>query len=89
MDPGDPWCAAAPALESVAEIERSVRGLRLGVPGTPFEDDLEPAVATALEEAIDVLAALGAQRVPIDARPLRDAYTAFHAILATEASAIH
>ena len=88
-DPSDPWCASAPALESLEKIESSVRGLRFGVPGTPFEDDLEPAVAAAVEDAIGVLAGLGARRVTIDARPLRDAYTAFHAVLATEASAIH
>ena len=88
-DPSDPWCASAPALESLEKIESSVRGLRFGVPGTPFEDDLEPAVAAAVEDAIGVLAGLGARCVTIDARPLRDAYTAFHAVLATEASAIH
>jgi len=88
-DPEDPWCAAEPIEDLASEIARGARGIRFGVPASPFWDDLEPAVAGAVNEALELLPKLGARRVDLDSRPLRHAYTAFHGILASEASAIH
>jgi aspartyl-tRNA(Asn)/glutamyl-tRNA(Gln) amidotransferase subunit A len=88
-DSADPWCSTAPLDDPTRDLERGVRDLRVGVPGTPFRDDLDPTVERAVEEAIATLVKLGARRVDLDTSALRSSYTAFHAILATEASAIH
>ena len=88
-DPEDPWSAARPAEDFAASLDDGVRGLRIGVPREPPYGDLDPDVGAALEAALTVLGALGA--TPRDLKRIHGehTYTAFHAILATEASAIH
>jgi aspartyl-tRNA(Asn)/glutamyl-tRNA(Gln) amidotransferase subunit A len=44
---------------------RTVRSLRLALPGTLMLDDLEPAVATAFERALAQLSKAGAEIVPL------------------------
>ena len=89
-DREDPWCVADRTSEDFTrDFGSGARGVRFGVPGSPFWDDLEPSVANAVNQALELLSKLGAHRVDLDARALRHAYTAFHAILASEASAIH
>jgi aspartyl-tRNA(Asn)/glutamyl-tRNA(Gln) amidotransferase subunit A len=59
------------------------------VPRRVLFDDLHPEVERAVDEALSQLARLGASVVDVDVPRLEHAYTAFHAILATEASAFH
>jgi aspartyl-tRNA(Asn)/glutamyl-tRNA(Gln) amidotransferase subunit A len=49
----------------LAVTERSLRGLRLALPGTLLLDALEPAVAAAFERSLSRLSAAGAQIVPL------------------------
>jgi aspartyl-tRNA(Asn)/glutamyl-tRNA(Gln) amidotransferase subunit A len=88
-DPEDPWCAARPVEDLTSDLERGVAGLRLGVPRPYFFDGLDPEVEREVERALGTLERLGARRIECDARPLARAYTAFHAMLASEASAAH
>ncbi|HET9328243.1 MAG TPA: amidase [Candidatus Eisenbacteria bacterium] len=86
-DPEDPWCAEAPTEGFAGATD--LRGRRFGLLGAPLFADAEPVVASAVEEAAGTLESLGALRVDLDTASLQHAYTAFHAMLATEASAIH
>lgn len=47
--------------------------LRIGVPGAPYFDELDPGVATCIERALASFAAAGATLVPLPAMPLHDA----------------
>jgi aspartyl-tRNA(Asn)/glutamyl-tRNA(Gln) amidotransferase subunit A len=64
------WVDAAMRRQSTPTVARgTVHGLELVVPETVFFDDIEPAVATAFEAALDRLAKAGArvsrQRFPL------------------------
>ena len=59
FDPLDPVSITAPgdAYQSVA-IGRDVRGYRIGIPRSPFFEDLDPEIDAAVRAAIDVLVGL-------------------------------
>jgi aspartyl-tRNA(Asn)/glutamyl-tRNA(Gln) amidotransferase subunit A len=66
-----------------------MRGLRIGVPSTWFLDDVDGPVLDALEHALAVLAARGAE-VHRMALPLMDAVTTYGSIISrVEAATIH
>ena len=88
-DDADPWCARQPSEPFARDLERGVDGLVLGLPRPLFFDSLEPDVAAAFENARLALERAGATFVDVEIPSLRDSYTAFHAILASEASARH
>ena len=88
-DPEDPWSVDAPAGDFVAGLEGGVRGLKIGISRPVLFDDLEPDVEAAVEAAIALLVKLGAEVRELKHPSLEHAYTAFHAILASEASALH
>ena len=88
-DPGDPWCAARPSEDFTRDLEAGVEGLRLGVPAPPYLEGITPEVAGAFDDALGSFERRGARRVSLDVGGLDRAYTAFHAILASEASAVH
>jgi aspartyl-tRNA(Asn)/glutamyl-tRNA(Gln) amidotransferase subunit A len=66
-----------------------LRGLRIGIPGPPFTEGIDGEVAKAVDDAAALLERLGGRLVPLDTRPLGNAYTAVHAIVASEAGALH
>src|SRR6185295_17263472 len=89
-DPEDPWSVDRPGGDDfLARLEEGVRGLRIGIARQPFFDDLEPDVEAAIEAAIGQLGRLGATVHELRLPRLDHAYTAFHALLASEASALH
>jgi aspartyl-tRNA(Asn)/glutamyl-tRNA(Gln) amidotransferase subunit A len=88
-DTEDPWSAAEPVGSFTAELEAGGAGLRLGIPRQVFFEDLEPDVERAVEEAVAILARSGARVVDVEIPYLDSAYTAFHATIASEASAFH
>ena len=88
-DPGDPWCADAPAGDFTRDLERGVRGLTIGVAERCFFEGLEPDVEDAVRAAIALLGREGARPVAADVPHVSEAHTALHAILAAEASAYH
>lgn len=58
-DPGDPTSGKAPVPDYRAALEdRSQRPLRIGIPRRFFYDDLDPEVASAVEDALNVLSDL-------------------------------
>jgi aspartyl-tRNA(Asn)/glutamyl-tRNA(Gln) amidotransferase subunit A len=88
-DHEDSWAANEPLGSLTRDLESGVRGLRVGLPRRVFFDDLETDVERAMEEARALLGGMGAVLREVDLPHLDQAYTAFHAIIATEASAIH
>ena len=54
-DPRDPYSSEQARAADLSTLNQSCAHLRLGVPRAPFFDLLDPAVATAVEQAITVL----------------------------------
>jgi len=60
-DPRDSTCADRPVPDLAGELERGVRGLVVGVPEEYFPPELDPAIAAAVQAAIDLLRDAGAE----------------------------
>jgi aspartyl-tRNA(Asn)/glutamyl-tRNA(Gln) amidotransferase subunit A len=65
-DPEDPISRDVPVPNVLAELDRPVEGLRLGIQRRWFFEDLDPATKQAMDAAIDVFANLGVEIVDID-----------------------
>ena len=61
-DPADPYSAAEPVDDYLGALERTPRGLRLGVPTNPMYRDVQPVVAGAYDRALGALVELGLRR---------------------------
>jgi len=61
FDAGDPGSADVAVDDYIAAIGRDVINIRLGVPRAFFYDDLDPEVASALEQALMVLNTMTAE----------------------------
>src|SRR5271165_3683109 len=64
-DPMDSTSADVPVPDYVAELDKPVRGLKLGVAKEYFGDGLHAEVRQAVESAIDRLKNLGCEIVPV------------------------
>lgn len=60
-DSNDPASVDTPLPDYLAELDRPIDGLRIGVPRQFFFDDLNPEIAAALKNALDVLISLRAE----------------------------
>jgi aspartyl-tRNA(Asn)/glutamyl-tRNA(Gln) amidotransferase subunit A len=88
-DPLDPTSAREPVDEYEMALDGDLRGQRIGVPTTYFQDGVDAPVAAAIEQALRVLEARGATVRRI-ALPLMDAITAYGGIVSrVEAATIH
>ncbi len=54
-DPLDPASIEAPAVSYAEMLQRPVRGLRIGIPRTPYYQRLQPDIDHAMQEALRVL----------------------------------
>ncbi|MBV39106.1 MAG: amidase [Alphaproteobacteria bacterium] len=90
-DPDDPASADVPTVDYTAQLDRGVKGLRIGVIRHFHNRDLiaDPTMAEALEEALRVLQGLGAEVVEIETTPLAEFATCNRVILLSETYAIH
>jgi aspartyl-tRNA(Asn)/glutamyl-tRNA(Gln) amidotransferase subunit A len=88
-DPEDPTASAAPVPDYVAATRESVKGLRIGVPSSFYVDDLDPEVASALDDTIAVLKHEGAQIVAVELPDQRQLSAACQFVIAVEAAAFH
>ena len=87
-DAEDPWSSRRGTEDFTRDLERGAAGMRIGI-ASQWLADVAPEVAAAVEEAVARIEALGARRVALAAPSLERVYTAFHAIMASEASAAH
>ena len=86
-DPMDSTSADVPVPDYVAELEKPVRGLKLGVAKEYFGEGLDDEVSHAVESAIDRLKGLGCEIVPISLPHTPYAIPAYYLIATAEASA--
>jgi aspartyl-tRNA(Asn)/glutamyl-tRNA(Gln) amidotransferase subunit A len=91
-DPADATSVPAPvpdytaALEPAA-VDRSLRGLRIGVPSEYFAGGVQPEVAAAVRAALEVLAGLGAELREVSLPHTSYALPVYYLTASAEASA--
>jgi aspartyl-tRNA(Asn)/glutamyl-tRNA(Gln) amidotransferase subunit A len=85
-DPMDSTSADVPVPDYVAEIEKPVRGLKLGVAKEYFGEGLNDEVRQAVELAVDRLKGLGCEVVPVSLPHTSYAIPAYYLIATAEAS---
>jgi aspartyl-tRNA(Asn)/glutamyl-tRNA(Gln) amidotransferase subunit A len=85
-DPMDSTSAELPVPDYVAELEKSVRGLKVGVAREYMGEGLDPEVRKAVEDAVQSLAELGCEIVEISLPHTEYAIPAYYIVATAEAS---
>jgi aspartyl-tRNA(Asn)/glutamyl-tRNA(Gln) amidotransferase subunit A len=85
-DPMDSTSADVPVPDYVAELDKPVEGLKIGVAKEYFGDGLDPEVKAAVEAAIQKLAELGCEVVPVSLPHTEYAIPAYYIVANAEAS---
>jgi aspartyl-tRNA(Asn)/glutamyl-tRNA(Gln) amidotransferase subunit A len=83
----DSTSAGVPVPDYEQEMNRGIRGLKIGVPKEYFGDGLDPEVRAAVEAAIDQLRTQGAETIPISLPHTPYAVPTYYVIATAEASA--
>ncbi len=86
-DPMDSTSADVPVPDYVAEMEKPVRGLKIGVAKEYFGEGLDAEVRKAIETAIQKLASLGCEIVEVSLPHTKYAIPAYYIVATAEASA--
>src|SRR6202142_2315205 len=86
-DPMDSTSADVPVPDYVAELEKPVTGLKVGVAKEYFGAGLDAEVRAAVEAAIYAFAALGCEIVPVSLPHTEYAIPAYYIVATAEASA--
>jgi aspartyl-tRNA(Asn)/glutamyl-tRNA(Gln) amidotransferase subunit A len=86
-DPMDSTSADVPVPDYVAELDKPIRGTKLGVPKEYFGQGLDDEVRHAVEAAIDRLKGAGCEIVPVSLPHTPYAIPAYYIIATAEASA--
>jgi aspartyl-tRNA(Asn)/glutamyl-tRNA(Gln) amidotransferase subunit A len=86
-DPKDATCSNAPVPDYAAESDKSVEGLRIGVPAEYFGEGLDPEVRAAIESGIAALKAAGCTVKPVSLPNTRYAIPTYYLVATAEASA--
>ena len=87
VDPQDSTSLAAPVPDYAAELERDLRGLRLGLPNEYFRAGIDPEVKTAVATAVAQFESLGAEIVEVSLPHTDYAIDAYYIVATAEASA--
>ena len=85
-DPMDATSAEVPVPDYVVELEKPVRGLKLGVAKEYFGEGLDPEVKKAVEAAIQKLAQLGCEIIPVSLPHTEYAIPTYYIVATAEAS---
>ena len=85
-DPRDSTTAERPAAEVRGDLDRGVKGMRLGVPREYFVDGMEPGVEKAVRETIAGLEREGAELVDISLPHTSYGVAVYYIIAPAEAS---
>jgi len=86
-DPMDSTSADVPVSDYVAELDKPISGLRIGVAKEYFGDGLDGEVRKAVEDAIQSLAKLGCEMVPVSLPHSEYAIPTYYIVATAEASA--
>jgi aspartyl-tRNA(Asn)/glutamyl-tRNA(Gln) amidotransferase subunit A len=85
-DPMDATSADVPVPDYVAELEKPVRGLKIGVAKEYFGEGLEPEIRQAVEDGIQALSKLGCEIVEVSLPHTEYAIPAYYIVATAEAS---
>ena len=85
-DPMDSTSADVPVPDYVADLDKDVRGLKIGVAKEYFGEGLDPEVRSAVESAIDNLSQLGCQVIPVSLPHTSYAIPTYYLVATAEAS---
>src|ERR1700741_2627849 len=85
-DPMDSTTADVPVPDYVAELEKPVSGLKIGMAEEYFGDGLDAEVRKAVEDAIQTLAKLGCDVVPVSLPHTEYAIPTYYIVATAEAS---
>jgi aspartyl-tRNA(Asn)/glutamyl-tRNA(Gln) amidotransferase subunit A len=85
-DSNDSTSAAIPVPEYLAEIEKPITGLRIGVPEDYFGAGLDPEVKAKVQAGIALLEKLGCKRVPLKMPHTDYAIATYYIVATAEAS---
>jgi aspartyl-tRNA(Asn)/glutamyl-tRNA(Gln) amidotransferase subunit A len=85
-DPMDSTSAELPVPDYVAELEKPVKGMKVGVAKEYLGEGLDPEVRSAIEAAIQKLASLGCEIVEVSLPHTRYAIPAYYLVATAEAS---
>jgi len=88
-DSRDPTTSDEPVPDFTAHLDDGVDGLRLGILDGPPFSPMQPAVAAGFNDACSLLAALGAQLVPVEIPELEYSIAAEFGIVGPEAALYH
>ncbi|MBA2444846.1 MAG: Asp-tRNA(Asn)/Glu-tRNA(Gln) amidotransferase subunit GatA [Nocardioidaceae bacterium] len=88
-DPRDPGSSQTPTQDYTADLERDVKGLRIGVISDYFFEHLQKPVHDAVREAITLLESAGAQVIEVAAAHIHGNISAQLTIESAEPSAYH
>ncbi|RME64407.1 MAG: Asp-tRNA(Asn)/Glu-tRNA(Gln) amidotransferase GatCAB subunit A, partial [Caldilineae bacterium] len=86
-DSHDSTSLDAPVPDYTQALTGDIRGLRVGVPEEYFVEGMQPDVEAAVRAAVDQLAALGAEVVPVRLPNTDKALPVYYLIATAEASA--
>jgi aspartyl-tRNA(Asn)/glutamyl-tRNA(Gln) amidotransferase subunit A len=85
-DPMDSTSADVPVPDYVKELEKPIQGLRLGIAKEYFAEGLDPEVRSAVEAAIQNLASIGCEVVPLSLPHTEYAVPTYYLVATAEAS---
>src|SRR5437667_1439812 len=85
-DPMDSTSADVPVPNYVAELEKPIRGLKIGVAKEYFGEGLDSEVRNAVETAIEKLRSLGCEIVPVSLPHTEYAIPTYYLVATAEAS---
>jgi aspartyl-tRNA(Asn)/glutamyl-tRNA(Gln) amidotransferase subunit A len=85
-DVNDSTSAAVPVADYAADIERPVKGLRIGVPEDYFGEGLDTEVKSKVEKGIALLEGLGCRRIPLKMPHTGYAIATYYIVATAEAS---
>ena len=88
-DPMDSYTTDIEVPDYEAELEASVKGLKLGVPTNYFYDNVAEVVRAAVEASLDVFRGLGVEIVEVEVPDPEPAYNLAQIVLRSEAAAVH
>ena len=88
-DPEDHYSVDRPSEDFARDLERGLRGARIGVPTSFYTEHVEGGVAERVHEAVEVFRSLGAEVREVEIPNLWVTLHAQRLILAAEAYAVH
>ena len=85
-DPLDSTTADVPVPDFVSEIEKPIKGLKIGIPHEYFGEGLDPEVRKAVENGIQLFVKAGCEVVPVSLPHTKYAIPAYYVVATAEAS---